>query len=326
MAHKAPGKAFRKGIPLAALTKQYPDDAAAERLFIARRWPDGIACPRCGSCSVLEKTAHPTMPHQCRDCKKFFSVKTRTLMEGSNIGYQAWLIAIYSLLMNLKGTSSVKLHRDLGISQKSAWYMAHRIREAWAESQAPFGGPVEVDETFIGGLESNKHESKKLKAGRGTVGKVPVVGERDQETGQVSAVPVSGTDRRTLQDFVKRNTAEGATVYTDENAAYDGVPFDHETVKHSMKEYVRGRVHTNGVESFWAMFKRGHKGTYHKMSPKHLKRYVTEFVGRHNKRSSDTIDQIGSVIQGMEGKRLSFANLIAPNGLDSGARGRSLKA
>ena len=266
------------------------------------------------------------MPHQCRDCKKFFSVKTGTLMEGSNIGYQSWLIAMYNLLTNLKGASSMKLHRDLGISQKAAWFMAHRIREAWVEGHALFVGPVEVDETFIGGLEGNKHENKKLKAGRGTVGKVPVVGARDRETGQVSAVPVSGTDRQTLQDFVKRNAAEGATVYTDDNAAYNGVPFDHETVKHSVKEYVRGKVHTNGVESFWAMFKRGHKGTYHKMSPKHLHRYVTEFVGRHNKRSSDTIDQIGSVIQGMEGKRLSFADLTAPNGLHSGTRGSSLKA
>lgn len=320
MSKKAPGKAHREGITLTALLRQYPDDAAAERLFVARRWSDGIACPRCGSCEVQQGTTHPRMPYRCRGCKKFFSVKTGTLMEGSNIGYQAWLIAIYSLMTNLKGTSSMKLHRDLGITQKSAWYMAHRIREAWDEDQARFGGPVEVDETFIGGKEMNKHESKKLKAGRGTVGKVAVVGARDRETGRVNAAPIAGTDKKTLQGFVRQNAADGATVYTDDNAAYDNLPFEHETVKHSLKEYVRECVHTNGIESFWAMFKRGHKGTYHKMSPKHLKRYVDEFAGRHNRRPLDTVDQIGALMQNMEGKRLKYASLIAPNGLESGAR------
>lgn len=134
--------------------------------------------------------------------------------------------------------SSMKLYRELGITQKSAWYMAHRIREAWTDEQGLFAGPVEVDETYVGGRETNKHESKKLKAGRGMVGKVPVVGARDRETGKVSAVPVAGTDKKTLQGFVKNSAAEGATVYTDDNASYDGLPFDRETVKHSLKEYV----------------------------------------------------------------------------------------
>ena len=316
---KAPRKAHRKGITLAQLLKQHPDDASAEAWFVERRWPNGIACPRCGDCNVQVGTTHPRMPYRCRGCKKFFSIKTGMMMEGSNIGYQAWLIAVYSMTTNLKGISSMKLHRDLGITQKSAWYMAHRIRESWKDDQAPFAGPVEVDETFVGGLEANKHGNKKLKAGRGTVGKTAVAGVRDRETGKVQAAVVPSTDKETLQGFVQGNIVEGATVYSDDASAYDGLP-NHETVKHSVGEYVRDNVHTNGVESFWAMFKRGQKGVYHKTSKKHLKRYVTEFVGRHNKRPLDTDDQMGTLAGGMEGKRLKYAELIADNGLESGAR------
>lgn len=310
MFQQAPGKAFRKGVTIISLLQEFSTDEAAEAWLAKQRWPHRITCPTCGHGNIQEGTTHPKMSYRCRGCKKFFSVKTGSLMEGSNIGYRAWLLAMYCMTTNLKGISSMKLHRELGITQKSAWFMLHRIREAWSDKIGKFRGPVEVDETFVGGLEGNKHGNKKLKAGHGTIGKIAVAGIRDRETGQVTAKPVTNTDKETLQGFIHHHTEPDAAIYTDDHKAYQGLP-RHETVRHGIREYVRGNVHTNGVESFWAMFKRGHKGTYHKMSAKHLCRYVTEFVGRHNQRPLDTIDQMGVMVRGMEGKRLTYQTLIA---------------
>ena len=300
---KAPGKAFRKGVTIANLIKEYPTDEAAKAWFVEQRWPNGVACPRCGDTDVQEGSAHPTMPYRCRGCKKFFSVRTGMMMEGSNIGYQAWLIAIYCLTTNLKGISSMKLHRELGITQKSAWFMAHRIRESWKDDQVLFSGPVEFDESYMGGLEKNKHGDKKLNAGTGTVGKAAIAGARDRETGKVMAKPIKGTKKQHIHEFVHSITAsDEVEIFTDEHGGYKDLPHKRETVNHGIGEYVRDHVHTNGIESFWAMFKRGHKGVYHKMSKKHLGRYVTEYVGRHNLRPSDTVDQMGAMVRGMDGE------------------------
>ena len=195
------------------------------------------------------------MPRNTPDCKHF-SVKTNSLMHGSNIGYRKRAIAIYLMSTNLKGVSSMKLYRDLGISQKSAWFMAHRIREAWDDAQEPYDGEVEVDESYFGGKEGNKRAKRKLRTGRGTTGKVPVVGMKDRATNQVNAEVVQATDKATLQEFVVENTTEDTTVYTDEARAYKGVPRDHIPLNHSVGEYVREQAHTNGMESFWAMMKR----------------------------------------------------------------------
>ena len=231
-------------------------------------------------------------------------------MADTKLGYQVWLLAIYLLTTGIKGTSSMKLHRDLGITQKTAWHLAHRIRAMWQAGDFLLPGPVEADETYIGGKESNKHESKKLKAGRGTIGKTPVAGVKDRGTKEVRLQVTPKVNRATMQEFVEGHVSPDATLYTDESYAYDNLP-NRKSVRHSVGEYVDEQAHTNGIESFWALLKRGYYGTYHKMSDKHLTRYIGEFAGRHNARPVDTLDQMELMARGMMGKRLTFEELVA---------------
>ncbi len=209
----------------------------------------------------------------------------------------------------------MKLHRDLGVTQKTAWHLAHRIRETWERSQGNlFTGAVEIDETYVGG------KKKKEIKGRGPVGKAVVAGVKDRESKQVVARVIENTRKATLHGFVNETTdTEKATVYTDDLKSYNGVAEKHQTVAHSAGEYVNGMIHTNGIESFWSMLKRGYKGTYHKMSVKHLDRYVTEFSGCHNDRDNDTIDQMASMVRGMSGKQLRYKDLqVSSSGLIRG--------
>ncbi len=325
MASKAvnsPGKAHRDGITLIALMDMFPDEKAATEWFESQLWSAGRCCGKCGSIRT-RAASHAKMPYWCSDCRSYFSVRTGTALERSKIPLRKWAIAIYLEITSLKSVSSMKLHRDLGISQPTAWFMLHRIREGWkrSDTDGPFTGPVEVDETYMGGKRRNMSNAKREElTGRGPVGKTAVVGAKDRETNRVAATVVTSTDKDTLQGFVKEHTAKGATVYTDDAAAYDSLPFDHEAVKHSVAEYVRGQAHTNGIESFWAVLKRAHKGVFHKISAKHLNRYLTEFAGKHNVRDLDTLAQMATLAAGLAGKRLMRRDLVADNGLPSGAR------
>ena len=315
---KAPGRNDRDGLTLFQVMEMFPDDATAERWFEEQRWPDGICCPSCGSVNVQENAKHKTMAHRCRDCRKFFSVKIGTVMQSSNLGYRIWAIAIYLMHTGIKGTASMKIHRDLGIAYTSAWHLSHRIRECWSDKQddEQLAGPVEVDETFVGGKRKNMSNAKRKElagTGRGGLGsgKAAVVGLKDRDSNEVRAEVVQRTDAETLHGFIDKHTDRKATVYTDEAKAYQSLPYRHDSVKHSASEYVKGEAHTNGMESFWSLLKRGHKGTYHKMSPKHLHRYVREFAGRHNARDLDTVEQMKGMVPRMEHKRLKYEDLIA---------------
>ena len=308
-----PGKSYRKGISLIQALRQFGDDAQAEAWFVNRRWPNGIHCPKCDSDAVsTRKGRRQTPQYHCKGCTANFTVKTDTIMHDSKLPLSKWALAFYLFSTNLKGVSSMKLHRDLEITQKNAWHLAHRIRETWNDETEKMAGPVEADETYIGGKEANKHADKKLHAGRGPVGKVAVAGLKDRTTNEVRAEVVDHTDAPTLQGFVRRNTEADAQVYTDEARAYVGLPRRHETIRHSVGEYVKDQAHTNGIESFWSMLKRGHDGVYHHFSKKHLGRYVDEFEGRHNSRPLDTADQMARMAQGADGKRLPYADLIGP--------------
>lgn len=304
----------REGVSLPELFDMIPAEDAAERWFEWALWDGERHCPKCGGLDTYRVKNRRPMPFRCRDCKRYFSVKTGTVMAHSNLTLRQWAIAVYLMTTSLKGVSSLKLGRDLGITQKSAWMLAHKLREGFTEfnSGLKLEGVLEVDETYVGGLEKNKHSNKRLRAGRGTVGKHIVVGIKNRRTRQVYAEVVPDTRIVTLQDFVLRHAARGSTVYTDEAPAYDGMPeFRHESVNHSKGQYVDGQAHTNGIESFWAPIKRGYKGTYHYMSRKHLHRYIEEFADRNNARRMSTRRQIRFLAVVLEGKSLPWKRLTA---------------
>ncbi|MFE1573615.1 IS1595 family transposase, partial [Comamonas odontotermitis] len=267
--------------------KKFPDAESARKHIETCRWPTGAICPTCGAAERIQ-TRKIAGYYRCLACKLDFTVRTGTIFERSHVPLDKWLYAIYLIMTARKGISSLQLSKEIGVTQKTAWHMLHRLREACGNDG--FGGNdggflngiIEADETFIGGKETNKHESKKLKAGRGTVGKMIVLGMR-QRGGYVKASVIPTTGRFDIQEKVRESVFPGSILCTDEHASYRGMEeYEHHIVNHSAKQFVDGMAHTNGIESVWAVLKRGFYGTYHSFSEKHLHRYVSEFSCRLN--------------------------------------------
>lgn len=235
-------------------------------------------------------------------------MKTYSVMHKSKLSLTQWGYAVYLIITSLKGVSSMKLARDLGVTQKTAWYLGHRIRAALGKTMdgaALFQGPVEVDETYIGGSNRNRHASRKRPRG-----KAPVAAILDRASGKLRAEAVFDTMKMELHGFIGEFVAPTAMVYTDDHPSYRGLPNAHRVVTHSIDEWVAGDAHINGVESFWATLKRGIAGAYHRLSAKHLDRYVQEFACRHNLRKLDTIGQMECVVRASFGHRMTFESLI----------------
>src|SRR3990167_7811690 len=293
----------------------FPDQEAARTYLEGQLWPNGPTCPVCGLGERI--TARKGGFFRCNQCQEDFTVRTGTIFERSHIPLHKWLYAMYLLLTARKGISSMQLSKEIGIRQASAWFMLHRIREACGGDMDKLRGIVEIDETFVGGKEANKHEHKKLKAGRGTVGKTAVVGMHERgKGGRTVGMVVADVDLPTIHTAIHNNVETGSRLHTDEAMAYSGIGgvfFNHETVNHSEGEYVRDGVTTNSIESVFAVLKRGLFGVYHHASKKHLSRYVDEFAFRLNEGNvrHHTMTRLQSLVGAVKGKRLTYADLIA---------------
>jgi transposase-like protein len=291
---------------------KYFADLDVARGFLAHlRWPEGIQCPSCSSFDISDMPTRRMF--RCKLCRRQFSVKVGTIFEDSPIGLDKWLPAVWALSSAKNGVSSHELARSIGVTQKTSWFMLQRIRLAMQTKgfQAPLIGTVEVDETFIGGKVRNMSKRKRAaKQPAAYWDKTAVMGVL-QRGGEVRAFPIPSTRPEHMQAGVVKNVAEGSHVYTDGHHAYRPLEFayEHRYVDHLLEEYVRGQVHTNGIENFWCLLKRSVKGTYIKPEPKHISRYVDEQVFRFNSRALLDADRFAAVLAKVAGYRLTWKDL-----------------
>jgi transposase-like protein len=300
--------------------KYFSDEQVCIDTIAKLRWPNGPVCPKCGNGEHYYLATQKRW--KCKKCAKQFSVKVGTIFEDSPIGLDKWLVALWMLVNCKNGISSYEVGRDLGITQKSAWFVMHRLRLALHEKTFDkFGGEVEADETYIGGLARNMHKDKKARhrGATGWIGKVAVMGVLERK-GKVHTSVLPNVNRSTLQDKVRDHVEPGSVLFTDAATQYDGLAarYIHAVIDHA-EAYVKGNIHTNGLENYWSLLKRGLKGTYISTEPFHLFRYLDEQAYRYNNRATkdnpmDDGDRFQLALSQIAGKRLTFKEVTGKVG------------
>jgi len=296
------------------LMKKFPNEESARLYFEKQLWNGKPTCPKCNDDTrqYARKSKERAGYYLCRNCGFGYTARTGTIFQSSNLPLFKWFNAFRLVHEDRKGFSSIKLSKELGITQKSAWHMGHRVREMIADRGLNvLKGEVEADEAYFGGKEKNKHAIKKLRLGRGAVGKTAVLDIKERG-GRVKSIVLKDTSAKTIQGELNKHIVKDATLYTDEHGAYTNNKFKHKVVNHSAKQYVDGRAHTNSLENHWSLLKRGHYGVYHNLSEKHLQRYADEFDYRANDAKVDrpTMDVIDDLLGKAKGKRLTYNRLI----------------
>ncbi len=288
------------------LIQAFPDEQSCIDHLEAIRWNGNVTSPFQEGSKVYNCKGNR---YKCKETGKYFNVKTNTIFDNTKLPLQKWFLAIWLVTGHKKGISSLQLGRDLNITQKSAWFMLGRIRQCFGlDNQEQMQGEIEADETFVGGKDKNRHANNI--SYRTKADKSPVLGMVERN-GRLSAKQVPNTTTETLSQEIIKNVKEGATLYTDEYASYKSLQriYDHQFVKHSRKEYVQGRVHTNTIESFWAILKRGIVGVYHFTSKKHLQLYIDEFVFRYNSRTNTEAGRFNLLLTNID-NRITYKELI----------------